>query len=63
MSTTVYLITKSGYEWQKPIEVWPTKKQATARAKELDAELDQKNALDRLSVHEVVAVPMKGDKR
>jgi hypothetical protein len=60
MSTTVYLITKSGPEWQKPIEVWPTKKKAEARVKELDAELDQKNVFDRLSAHEVVAVPMKG---
>jgi hypothetical protein len=60
-SKKVYLITKSGPEWQKPVEVWPTKKQADVRAKELNNQLDTFNVLDRLSHYQVIPVPMRGE--
>ena len=56
----IFLITKSGPEWQAPIEAWTTKREAERRAKELDTQLNPKDVYDSLSGHEVVRIPLKG---
>lgn len=61
-SRTVHLITKSGPEWNTPIEAWTTKRPAEARAKELDELKSTINWEDRLSKYVVTAIPLKEQK-
>lgn len=57
----IFLITKTGPEWQYPVEAWPDEKRAKARADELNGTLDPDDAEDRFSRYEVVPVALLGD--
>ena len=56
----IFLITKTGPEWQDPIEAWETKNQAERRARELDETLNPRDAIDHLSRHDVVEIILRG---
>lgn len=58
---TIFLITKTGPEWQDPIEAWPDKKQAAMRAHELDEALDPNDVIDSLSRYSVVEITLWGN--
>lgn len=59
--STIYLITKTGPEWQDPVEAWLTKRSAVTRAEALNESLQgSKDIRDQLSRHEVVPIPLKG---
>lgn len=52
MSNKIYIITKTGPEWEIIVEAHLSKSAANARCKELDRGLGT-SAMDRLSGHEV----------
>ena len=57
----IFLITKTGPEWQDHIEAWSNKKQAKKRADELNSTLNPNDAYDRLSQYEVAPITLLGD--
>jgi hypothetical protein len=57
----VFLITKTGPEWQKPIEAWCDEKRAKTRAGDLNETLDPNDVDDSLSQYEIVSVVLFGD--
>ena len=56
----IFLITKTGPEWQDHIEAWSNKKQAKKRADELNSTLDPNDSYDCLSLYGVVPVTLLG---
>ena len=57
----IFLITKTGPEWQKPIEAWCDEKRAKTRASGLNETLDPNDVDDSLSQYEIVPVFLFGD--
>lgn len=57
----IFLVSKSGVEWNIPVEAWHDKKKAEKRAKELDKTLNMKDVFDSLSSHVVTPVPLMDD--
>ena len=57
----IFLITKSGPEWQDPIEAWAEQKLAAKRADELNSALNPRDIEDYLSRYAVVKITLYGD--
>ncbi len=57
----IFLITKTGPEWQKPIEAWCDEKRAKTRVGDLNETLDPNDVDDSLSQYEIVSVVLFGD--
>ena len=57
----IFLITKTGPEWQDPIEAWCDKRRAKTRANELNGARDPNDAHDSLSRYDVVSVALLSD--
>ena len=55
----IFVISKSGPEWEVPVEAWFDKDLAERRLPILTAELNLNDVVDRLSQYEIRPIPLR----